>query len=249
MSIVGKGATVLALRAYINVTTKPNASVSFIKGGTTVATKTADGSGNTSLEVLAYNWGEWTVSVSWTQSGISTAATGSASVTISEPTSYAVTVGLTWYLIKNGNFCAGFGHKYVATGGARNAFGDYGDYIWLTTDTASQMSNTYISGYFTDAIDMDYWNSLIIDCQGIGSSTYGGVVTATSAGEASFTNSVKISGQTKSYTSRSTKTVGLSGVSGTRYVALRASAWSYWDSGGTTGSYGGIRIYNLYLQR
>ena len=249
MAIVGNAISLITLKALIHVTTKPGATVTFKKGSTTMGTKTANSSGVAELEVLSGDWGSWTIDVSWSASGIATAATGSSSVTISAATTYNVSVTVKWYLIQNGNFCSGFNHTYHATTGTRNEFRDEGDYIWLTTDTQMQYGNSFVSGYFTNGIDMGDWNNMYIDCQAIGGNSYAGIVTDTSAGEASFSNSVLTGGTVKAYTARDTKNLSLSGVTGTKYIALRAQSFAVWDSSGVSGSYGAIKVYNLYLQR
>jgi len=251
MAIIGNPITLITLKAVINVTTKAGATVTFKKGSTTMGTKTATattaGQGVASLEVLSGDWGAYSISVSWTQSGISTAATGSASVTVSAATTYNVTANLTWYLIKDGNFCTGFATSVV--GPTRAVFEDSGDYIRLTMDTYEQPANDFASGYFTQGIDMAYWNSMTIDTQEKGQQAWAGLTTDTSAQEASFTNSVQLlPGQQSYYDTRSTSTLSLSGVTGTKYVALRTKGWVYIDSGGIQGSAGIIRVWNLYLQ-
>lgn len=246
MAIIGDALSVLSLKSLIHVTTKPGATVTFKKGSTTMATKTANSSGVAELEVLSGDWGSWTISGSWSASGISNAATGSSSVTLSEPTTYNVSVPLTWYLIQNGNF-TGFGHKVVGWNGTRSVFEDSGDYIWLSDDIYAQGANhRYASGYFTNAISVDDWKTMYIDFSGRGESDHMGLVTSTSAQQASFTNSMElVYHQGESYTGRTTKNLDISGVTGTRYVALRVQA-NY--SPGYSNYPGDLRIYNLYLR-
>lgn len=233
--------------AYIRVTTKPGATVTFVKGGTTFSTKTADSSGIAQLEVRLVDWGTFTINGSWSASGIATAATGSASVTISASTTYNVTVALKWYLIQNGNFCNGFTTTKKSDYGTRTAFEDNGDYVWLTTDIYDNPENNIVSGYFTNGIEMDYWNTLYIDSKEKGTS-YVGVTTDTTAASASFTNSLQLCSHIKSFDTRSTKSLSLSGVTGTKYVALRTNGWVSWSSSGPDGTGGFIDIWNLYLQ-
>ena len=76
MAIVGNAIYVLSTKSLIHVTTKPGATVTFKKGSTTMATKTANASGIAELEVLSGDWGSWTISGSWSASGISNAANG-----------------------------------------------------------------------------------------------------------------------------------------------------------------------------
>lgn len=239
MAIIGNALSVLALKANIYVTTRPGATVTFKKGSTTMGTLTADGSGHCNLEVLIPNFGSWTVT-STTGSD-----TGSASVTVSDTIQYNVTVAQRKYLIQNGNFIVS-GHKVV--GKSTSAFEDYGDYIWLATDKNLNPDNNVISGYFTAGIDMGYWKTMYIDSQQRGDGAYAGLTTSTSAQEASFTNSVQLCGQRTSYDSRSTKSLNISSVTGTKYIALKVGSWVYIDSGGIQGSYGVIRVWNLYLQ-
>ena len=244
MEIVGNAISLVTLKALIHVTTKPGATITFNKGSTTMATKTADSNGVAELEVLSGDWGSWTISGSWNQSGISTAATGSTSLTISEAKTYNASMPLRWYLISGGNFSAGFStSKSGGAGGERGQFKDNGDYVWLTYDIYTQSANSSISGYFTNGIDMTDWGTLVIDSQERGNSSYVGV-TADTSGQASFTASYLLAGQRSDFSSRSTKSMSLSSVTGTKYVALKTSSWYSEYSSGT----GTIRIYNLYLQ-
>ena len=235
MAIIGDALSVLSLKSLIHVTTKPGATVTFKKGSATMATKTANSSGVAELEVLSGDWGSWTISCSWSQSGISNAATGSSSVTLSEPRTYNVNVQLTWYLIQNGNF-TGFGHT-IASYLQRSKFEDNGNYIWLCYDPYAQAANAYASGYFTNA-------TMTIDFEGKGESAHMGLVTDTSLVQASFTNSVQLVSQRSSYSSRGTQSLDISGVTGTRYVGLRVqtfySEYRYCP--------GDLAIYNLYLR-
>ena len=242
MAIIGNALSVLTLKSLIHVTTKPNATVTFKKGSTTMATKTANASGIAELEVLSGDWGSWTISGSWSASGISNAATGSSSVTISEPTTYNVSVPLLWYLIQNGNF-TGFGHK-IESYFPRSDFKDDGDYVWLCYDTYEQTANAYASGYFTNGISMNDWKTMYIDFSGKGESAHMGLVTDTSLVQASFTNSKALVSQRSSYSSRGTQSLDISGVTGTRYVGLRVQSF-YSEYRNCPGS---LRIYNLYLQ-
>lgn len=246
MTIIGNALKVLSLKAVIRAKTRAGATVTFKKGSTTMATKTADSSGYAELDVLSGDWGEWTVSASWSASGIGTAATGSTNVTVSAANTYNITITLQWYLIKNGNFMTGFSHKVV--GPVRAAFRDDGNYITLTTDTQVQLSNDYAAGYFTTGIEMAFWQSLKVDSQEVGDDAFAGIVTKTTAREADFSSSVKLCSRRKSFTDRATKTLNISGVTGTKYIALQAKAWFYQDSGGPDGSHGEIRVYNLYLE-
>lgn len=241
MAIIGDALSVLTLKSLIHVTTKPGATVTFKKGSTTMATKIADG-GVAELEVLSGDWGSWTISGSWSASGISNAATGSGSLTISEPTTYNVSVPLTWYLIQDGNF-KGFGHK-IESFLSRSKFADNGSYIWLCYDEYEQAANAYASGYFTNAISMNDWKTLSIDFEGKGESDRIGLVTDITLVEASFTNSKEIVSQRSSYSSRGTQSLNISGVTGTRYVGLRVESF-YSEYRSCPGS---LRIYNLYLQ-
>ena len=243
MAIIGNALSVLTLKSLIHVTTKPGATVTFKKGSTTMATKTANASGVAELEVLSGDWGSWTISGSWSASGISNAATGSSSVTISEPTTYNVSVPLTWYLIQNGNF-TGFSHR-IASYLGRSKFDDDGSYIWLCYDPYEQSANAYASGYFTNAISMNDWKTMYIDFEGKGQSANMGLVTDTTwPVEASFTNSVQLVSWLKNYSSRSTQSLNISGVTGTRYVGLRVrTAYGEFDS-----YPGALKIYNLYLR-
>lgn len=242
MAIIGNALSVLTLKSLIHVTTKPSATVTFKKGSTTMATKTANSSGIAELEVLSGDWGSWTISCSWSQGGISNAATGSGSVTLSEPTTYNVSVPLTWYLIQNGNF-TGFSHT-IASYLGRSKFDDDGSYIWLCYDPYEQSANAYASGYFTNAISMNDWKTMTIDFEGKGENDDMGLVTDTSLVQASFTNSTRLVQQRSSYSSRGTQSLDISGVTGTRYVGLRVESF-YSEYRSCPGS---LRIYNLYLR-
>ena len=230
--------------AFIHVTTKPSATVTFVKGGSTYSTKTANSSGIADLEVPFRDWGAFTINGSWSQSGISNAATGSGSVTISAATTYNVSVALKWYLIQSGNW-TGFSHTYH--GADHPDFRDEGDYIWLSNDVWSNPSlNGYTSGYFTNAISVDDWKTMVIDFQGRGESDHMGLVTDTSQNQASFTNSVRLVYQKGTgYTTRATQTLDITSATGTKYVALRVHA-NY--SPGYSDWPGDLRVYNLYLQ-
>lgn len=240
MAIIGDAIKLITLKALIHVTTKPGATVTFKKGSTTMATKTANSSGVAELEVLSGDWGSWTITGS-----ASPSASGSASVTLSAPTTYNVTLTLTQYIIQNGNFVSGFSHSVNAAGqphAGASYFSDQGDYIELQTYQGG--SNEVVSGYITTGIDMSGWNTLYIDGCGKGDSGYAGPANNTSDNPPSFSTSVQLFGQIESINSRSTKSLNVSGITGTKYLALRAKAWVWQDEGAG----GTIRIYNMYLR-
>lgn len=230
--------------AFIKVTTKPGATVTFVKGGTTYSTKTADGSGIAQIEVRFSDWGTFTINGSWSATGISNPATGSGSVTISSATTYNVTVALKWYLIQSGDF-TGFSH--TVHGSDHPDFRDEGSYVWLSNDVWGNPSlDGYTSGYFTNGIAVADWKTMVIDFEGRGESDHMGLVTETTADAASFTNSVRIVYQKgEGYTTRATQSLDITSATGTKYVALRVHA-NY--SPGYSNWPGDLRIYNLYLQ-
>lgn len=239
MGIIGNALSVLALKAKILVTTMPGSTVTFTKDEIS-GTVTADESGNCEYEVLIPNFGTWTVTAT------NGNASGTAAVDVTDIIAYSVTVTMRLYFIQNGDFAEWVTRKVV--GETRSVFADKGSYVWLTTDSVENPSNIVASGYFTNEIDMGFWKTLYVDSQEKGQSTHAGLVTGTTLKEASFTNSVRLAGQRESYDSRSTKTLDVTSVTGTRYVALRARGWILIDSGGATGAPGIIRVWNMYLE-
>lgn len=240
MALIGKAASVLALKATLNITTKPGASVTITKGGVTVATLTANSSGNCSLEILAANFGTYTASA---RHGY---ATGSASINVADVTTYNLTVHMTLYFIQNGNFVNSVGHNFV--GDDAGYFRDMGDYIELSTYQGGSWA--YAAGYITPAISFDgYWKNLIIDSNQIGNGAWVGVAPNNTAQDISFTKSAKICENNRSsYTGRKTSTCAVTGFTGSRYVALQSHAWIQYSGSDVIGSAGIIRCYNLYLR-
>lgn len=238
MALIGKAASVLALKATLNITTKPGATVTITKGGVTVATLTANSSGRCSLEILAVNFGTYTASA---RHGY---ATGSASINVADVTTYNLTVHMTQYFIQNGNFVNSVGHNRVGEW----RFDDMGDYIELSTYQGGSWD--YCAGYITPAISFDgYWKNLIIDSNQIGDGAWFGVAPNNSDQQISFTASVKTcNSSSSSWTGRKTSTCGVTGFTGSRYVALQTKAWIRYAGSDVVGSAGIMRIYNLYLR-
>lgn len=249
MAIVGNAVTLITLKALIHVTTKPGATVTFKKGSTTMGTKTANASGIAELEVLSGDWGSWSISASWSASGIAEKAEGSVSAfTISAATTYNKTITLKWYLIKNGDFCEGFNTTFAGNN-PRSRFEHVNadtDYVWLTNDNQGQTAlSSYASGYFTNGISMNDWKTMYISFSGRGESDYMGLVDTASGAEANFTNSVRIVYRQGPSYAGGTGSLDVSGVTGTKYVALRVHA-TY--SAGYSNWPGDLHIYDLYLE-
>lgn len=240
MAIIGKAVSVLALKATLNITTMPGATVTVKKDSITVATLTANSSGNCSLEILAANFGTYTASA------VNGKANGSASVAVTDVTTYNLTVHMTQYFIQNGNFVNSVGHKFV--GENDGYFKDAGNYIELSTYQGGSWA--YAAGYITPAISFDgYWKNLIIDSNQIGNGAWVGLAPNNTDQEISFTKSAKICENNRSsYTGRKTSTCAVTGFTGSRYVALQSHAWIQYSGSDVIGSAGIIRCYNLYLR-
>lgn len=236
MTIVGNGISVLALKAKIHVKTMPGATVSFIKGGVTAATMTANGSGNCDYEILVPNFGEWTVSAS------GGGGSGSSSVTVSDVVTYNVTVVLTRYFIKDGNFVSGVTHNHVPS---ERWFKDDGDYVILQTYQGG--SNEYTSGYLSPAVAFGYWKTLYIDSQEVGDGANAGVSSGHSAQQASFSASVQLCSRRETWDSRHTSSCSVASVTGSQYLALRAKAWINSESIPVHGAGGQIKVWNMWL--
>lgn len=241
MAIIGKAVSVLALKATLTVNTKPGATVTITKGGVTVATLTANTSGNCTLEILAANFGTYTASA---RSGT---ASGSASITVSDVTSYTLRVDMVMYLIQGGNFSSGFSHYYTGSGAG---FYDDGSNILLHTKTDNH-SWLKAAGWFT-AINFNdgFWKTIVIDYTAAGDPARVGLVSGTPTDDPSYSVYKNLNSRNSSATSRATTTLSISGQTGTKYVTLRAAAWTdedYWGNvrGWTAGR---LRVYNLYLR-
>lgn len=241
MALIGKAASVLALKATLTVNTKPGATVTITKGGVTVATLTANSSGNCSLEILAVNFGTYTASA---RSGT---ASGSASIAVSDVTTYTLRVNMVMYLIQSGNFSSGFSHYYT---GSDAGFYDEGDAILLHTKT-SDHSWLRAAGWFT-AINFNdgFWKNIIIDWKASGDPARVGLVSGTPTDDPSYSVYMNLNSRNTSDTARATSTLSINGQTGTKYVTLRAAAWTDEDAWGNIHGWtaGRLRVYNLYLR-
>ena len=236
MAIIGDALSVLALKAKIHVTTMPYATVSFIRGGSTRATMTANASGNCDLEILVPDFGSWTVSAS------GEGGSGSSSVSVSDTITYNTTVTLRRYFIQSGNWVSGVGHNKAGSGSIE--FYDDGDYILLKTYQGG--SNEIGSGYITPAVSMNNWKTLYIDSQETGDYCYAGVSTDNSSNPPSFSASVQLCGKREDWDSRHTSSVSIASVTGSRYLALRTKAWIT-ETIPVHGTGGQIRVWNMWL--
>ena len=242
MAIIGNALSVLALKATIHVTTKPGATVKFSKGGVDVATLTADSSGNCDYNVLIPNFGTWTVS------GTSGDASGTATVDVSDIVTYNVDCVLKLWFVQNGNFSTGFSHSVVGNG---SGFYDDGDYVLLHSLTTGH-SWQNAAGYFTPSVNFDdgYWKNLVIDSQEYANPAACGLVSSVPPNASpSFTVYSTLNTRNTSFSTRHTTNTNVSAQTGDLYVAARASCWTDEDQyGNIRGWYGGrVRIYNLYL--
>ena len=245
MAIIGKGLSVLALKALISVTTKPGSTVTFKLGSVTMSTQTANSSGVCSLEVLVPNFGTWTISA------VNGTASGSATVTVSDTVTYSVTVNMVMYLIRNGNFSSGFSHTLVPPTGSTNCgFTDDGDYIHLHT-LLTNHSWQRCAGYFSAINFSDgFWKNIVIDYQAEGDPARVGLVSGTPTYDPSYSVYKNLNSRNTNLTARATSTLDISSQSGSKYVTLRAAAWTYEDEWGTVMGWtaGRLYVYNLYLR-
>ncbi len=244
MALIGKAASVLALKATLTVNTKPGASVTITKGGVTVATLTANASGNCSLEILAANFGTYTASA------VYGTASGSASIAVSDVTSYTLRVNMVMYLIQSGNFSSGFSHALSAGSNVGCGFYDEGDAILLHTKTDNH-SWQRCAGYFS-AINFNdgFWKNIIIDWKASGDPARVGLVSGTPSNDPSYSTYMNLNSRNTSDTARTTSTLSINGQTGTQCVTLRAAAWTDEDIYGNVHGWtaGRLRVYNLYLR-
>lgn len=240
MAIIGEAISVLALKAKIHVNTMPGSTVVFSGPGMSV-TLYADAYGNCTCEVPVPNFGSFTIA------SYNGNASGSGSVYVGAVTDYYVTVGMTLWVIQNGNFASWTGHNRVG-GGSNATFSDQGDYVELRTYQGG--SNDNIAGYITPAVDFTYWNTLYIDSQEKGDKAYAGPASNNSSNPPSFNASVRLVGKVETWDSRHTSSCNVAGVGGNQYIALHAKAWiEQYSQAVWIGTGGNIRVWNLWLQR
>ena len=239
MAIIGDALSVLSLRATIHVTTMPGATVKLTHGGTTV-TLTANASGNCDLEVMVPDFGTWNLTAT------SGNASGTASVNVaSVATTYNVTVTLVLWIIQSGNFASWTGHNRVG-GGSGAYFSDQGSYVELSTYQGGSLD--YIAGYITPAVSFGYWKSLVIDSQEKGDKAYAGAASNNSSNPPSFSASKQLVGKVETWDSRHTSTCDVSGVTGSKYIAIQGKAWiEQYSQAVWIGTGGNVRIWNMYL--
>lgn len=253
MEIIGDGLLVMSLKSLIHVTTKPGASVTFKKGSTTMATKTANSSGVAELEVLSGDWGSWTIT------STSSVATNSSTITVNAVTTYNVSLPLTLWLIKDGNFVSGVTRDFASENSGSGSFNDAGDYV-LLHQTANRPDHwDTITGYLYPAVTLDgYWKTLYVETSEKGYCNTGECpiagITSNSGATSDFTSQVQLrsgsgaSRYQKSFNSRHTSSLNVSGARGTYKVAFRASMFSYYDGYQALQSADGeIQIWNAYL--
>lgn len=253
MAIIGDGLLVMSLKSLIHVTTKPGASVTFKKGSTTMATKTANSSGVAELEVLSGDWGSWTIT------STSSVATNSSTITVNAVTTYNVSLPLTLYLIQNGNFASGVTHDFSSDNSGSGSFNDDGDYILLGQRATRPDHWDAITGYLYPAVTFDgYWKTLTVETSErgycvTGSYPIAGITSGTGVGP-TFTSYVQLrsgSGDSRyqtSYNSRHTSTLNVSSVRGTYKVAFKACMYDYYDGyQALKHADGNIKIWNAYL--
>lgn len=257
MAIVGEAIRLITLKALIHVTTKAGATVTFKHDGTTYATKTADSGGVAELEVISAYWGSWTVDVSWAVSGNGNAV-GSETLTITEATTYNVSVGLRLWLVRDGNFVSNVSHSFNSAYSSLGSFDDAGDYVNLHQGVAANRVDHWdaIAGYLGSSISFDgYWKSLVFDTRerghGVsGSSLVAGLTTGSGyAPTMSKYVQLRGAGEHSSYNSRHTSTLNVSSVSGSYKVVIRGEMYDHWNEWATAVISGAcdINIYNAYL--
>lgn len=253
MAIVGNAIYVLALKALIHVTTKPGATVTFKKGSTTMATKTANSSGVAELEVLSGDWGSWTIT------STSSVATNSSTITVSAVQTYNVSLPLTLWLIQNGNFASGVTHDFASENAVSGSFNDAGDYVLLHQGATRPDNWDIITGYLYPAITFDgYWKTLYVETSEKGYCITGAHpiagITSNSGATSSFASQVQLrsgsgtSRYQKNFNSKHTSSLNVSNARGTYKVAFRCAMFDYYDSyQALQYADGEIRIWNAYL--
>ena len=255
MAIVGEALSLLALKALIHVTTKAGATVTFKKGSTTMATKTANSSGVAELEVLSSDWGSWTVDVSWAVSGAGN-ATGSTTFIVSEATTYNKTISLRLWFVKDGDFVSGVSHSFSSEHASSGSFNDAGDYVNLHQNADRVDHWDAIAGYLGSAITFDgYWKSLVFETRergyGVTGSTLAAGLTTGSGASPTFSYYVQLrgNGEHSSYNSKHTSTLNVSSVSGSYKVVVRGAMYDHWNQYSSAIISGpcDINIYNAYL--
>ena len=151
----------------------------------------------------------------------------------------------TRYIIQNGSLVNGYTASKCTSGtiyiGSENGYYYVNTYQGGSNDTISCYFGT-VSGVGTT------WKTLVISSREVGNGSWVGTTSAKGAKEASYLQSVKLSGQRSSFNSQHTSTLALSNTSA-QYIAIKTSSWMTWDQYGTVyGAGGKVQTYNMYLR-